>query len=100
RRRPGGMWGHLSDEEFGTRYDPPSIRWLAAMADGNGVVWGKAVALNEQTRDYYRYAKAAKALVGTSLFAMGEADGDSIIHMNLITLDIADPARVGVPMTA
>src|SRR5688572_1028967 len=35
--RPEGRWGHLRDEERSTRYDPPAIRWLAAMMDGQGV---------------------------------------------------------------
>ena len=35
-QRPEGMWGHLKAEETQTRYDPPAIRWLAAIMDARG----------------------------------------------------------------
>jgi hypothetical protein len=43
-RRPEGMWGHLSEAEAGTRYDPPAIRWLAAclVCRGRGLGQGAA----------------------------------------------------------
>lgn len=99
-RRPEGMWGHLSADEMATRYDKPSIRWMAAMLDGDGVAWGKGLPLDEQTRDYYRIARATNARVGTSLTAFAEMEGDRVQNIDLKTIDIADPGRVGVPITA
>ena len=98
-RRPHGAWGHLKDDEFGTRFDPPPVRWLAAAIVGD-MVWGKARLQTDEARNYFKNAKKDSAQVGTSLFAWVEMDGDNVIGLDLITIDLADPARVGVPMTA
>ena len=34
------------------------------------------------------------------MFGFADIDGDDVTSLDLITLDIADPARVGIPMTA
>ena len=99
-KRPEGMWGHVAPDEAGTRYDPPAIRWLAAAIDAEGIAWGKGLPLTEATRDYYRLAKATNARVGTSLVAWAQMDGDEVKALELVTVDLADPARVGVPVTA
>lgn len=99
-QRPEGMWGHVAADEASTRYDPPAIRWLAAVIDAEGIAWGKGLPLTEQARDYYRLAKATNARVGTSLVAWAQMDGDEVKALELVTVDLADPARVGVPMTA
>lgn len=100
QHRPEGMWGHLAEDETQTRYDPPAIRWLAALLDGEGVAWGKGLPLTAETREYYRLAKATNARVGTSLVAWAQMEGDEVKALELLTVDLADPARVGVPVTA
>jgi len=100
QQRPEGMWGHLKAEETQTRYDPPAIRWLAAMMDADGIAWGKGLPLTEATREYYRLAKATNARVGTSLVAWAQMDGSEVVALELAAVDLADPARVGVPVTA
>ncbi len=99
-KRPEGAWGHIAPDEAGTRYDPPAIRWLAASIDAEGIAWGKGLPLTEATREYYRLAKATNARVGTSLVAWAQMDGDEVKALELVTVDLADPARVGVPVTA
>ncbi len=99
-KRPEGAWGHIAPDEAATRYDPPAIRWLAALIDGEGIAWGKGLPLTEATREYYRLAKATNARVGTSLVAWAQMDGDEVKALELVTVDLADPARVGVPVTA
>lgn len=97
--RPEGMWGHLTDEEMATRYDPPAIRWLAALIDKEGIAWGKHLPLTEQSRDYYRMARATRAKVATSITAMAEMNENVVEHLDLYTIDIADPKRVGILQT-
>ena len=99
-KRPEGAWGHVAPDEAGTKYDPPAIRWLAAAIDAEGIAWGKGLPLTEATREYYRLAKATNARVGTSLVAWAQMDGDEVKALELVTVDLADPARVGVPITA
>lgn len=99
--RPEGMWGHYDPWEISFKYDPPGIRWLAAMIDDNGLAWGKGLALTPESENYYRKAKATNARVGTSILAFGEVDDEgNVLDLELITIDMADPARVGVPVTA
>lgn len=98
--RPEGMWGHLTDYEMSTKYGPPAVRWLVAILDNQGIAWGKHMPLTNESREYYRLAKATNARVGTSISAWAVMDGDEVTDLELITIDLADPARVGVPMTA
>lgn len=98
-RKPEGMRGHLDDHEMGTRYDDPQIRWLKAQTQSD-IVFGKLIALTPESRRYYKVAKATNAVVGTSLFAYATMEGDEVVDLELITIDMADPARVGVLMTA
>ena len=98
--RPEGRWGHLTPEEMSTRYDPPAIRWLAAVLDKDGVAWAKGLPLTKDAREYFALAKATNARVGTSLVAWAEMKQDRVEHLTLSTIDIADPQRVGVPTAA
>jgi hypothetical protein len=93
--RPSGFWGHLPVEEYSTRYDVPAVRWLAAEIVDN-VAWGKLVAITTEAKEHFRTAKAANARVGTSIYAWGEMEGESVLTLDLESIDLADPARVGI----
>lgn len=100
KKRPEGRWGHLSVSELATRYDPPAIRWLAAELI-DGVAWAKGLPLTEQAIDHFRKARATNARVGTSVFGPPPVvEGNRVIDLELYSIDIADPARVGIPETA
>ena len=96
QKRPEGRWGHLKDEERATRYDPPAIRWLGAALADDGTAWAKGIPITEQARDHFRLAKAAGARVGTSIYGTPTYSGKELVAVNLESLDIADPERVGV----
>lgn len=98
--RPEGGWGHIKEEDMGTSYDPPAIRWLRAELAKDGTIWGKGLPLTPDANSYFELARATNARVGTSLHAWVTLEGDDVVGMELIRLDLADPARVGVPMTA
>lgn len=99
-KRPEGGWGHIKDEDFGSSYPPPAIRALRAEIIGD-TVWAKFWPLTEEANEYYQQARDTNARVGTSLYAWAEVDEDgNVADLDLIRLDMADPARVGVPMTA
>lgn len=100
-RRPESNWGHIKDEDYGTFYGEPPVRWIAAISDAGGVVWGKARVLTPEAQRYYRNAMIDNARVGTSIFAWAEMDDmQNVVDLELISIDLADPARVGVPITA
>ena len=69
QKRPEGFWGHLRDDEIGTKYGPPAVRWLAAELDDEGIAWGLGVALTETASKHFKSAKALRAKTGTSIFA-------------------------------
>lgn len=96
-RRPEGMGGHVLDES--ARYDFPVIRWLAAV-ERNGVIYAKGRVQTEAAKQYFVNAKRDNARVGTSLYAWAEMDGEVVTDLDLITIDVAPPDMVGVPMTA
>jgi 3-methyladenine DNA glycosylase AlkC len=100
RDRPEGIQGHMKDDERAYRYDLPSVRWVAAKLDANGVAWGKALVLNEPTKQYFNIAKATGAKVGTSLYGTAEMNGNEVTKLYLESIDIAHPMRVGVPEAA
>lgn len=97
--RPGSNKGHIKDEDFSFHFEFPPVRWLAAVIS-NGIIYAKGRAQTEESRQYFINAKRDNARVGTSLFAWALSDGDVVTDLELISLDLADPARVGIPMTA
>lgn len=99
RYRPGSNKGHIKDEDFGFHFEFPPVRWLASVIS-NGIIYAKGRAQTEESRQYFINAKRDNARVGTSLFAWAVSDGDVVTDLELISLDLADPARVGIPMTA
>lgn len=99
KNRPGSNKGHIKDEDFGFHFEFPPVRWLAAVIN-NGVIYAKGRAQTEESRQYFINAKRDGARVGTSLYAWAQSDGDVVTNLELISLDLADPARVGIPMTA
>jgi len=98
--RPEGGWGHIKDEDMGTSYAPPAIRWLRAEMTKDGTIWGKGLPLTAEANDYFELARATNSRVGTSLHAWVDMKDEDVMGMELIRLDLADPARVGVAMTA
>jgi hypothetical protein len=102
RERPGGIKGHMRDDERPYRFDIPSLIWVGAMIDETGVVWGKAYIPKTaaDVREYARIAKATRSKVGTSIYGTAEVvDDNRIVNLRIEQIDLAHPARVGV-MTA
>lgn len=97
--RPYGGWGHITEQEMSTRFDPPAVQWMAALIDDQGVAWGKALPQNQETRHYYELAKATGSRVATSLVGLAEMNQNQVVHLALKRVDIADPARIGIPDT-
>lgn len=105
-RRPEGYRGHIPDEDLSTSYPEVALRWIAAEMDANGVLWGKALVMDNDAIKYYSDSDALNAEVGTSIrgvFHMRPSkDGDfaEVFQVDLFSIDQAPPALVGVPETA
>lgn len=96
--KPEGRWGHVPNEERHTKYEPPSVRWVGAILDNDGVAWGKALVLDDTTREYYRVAEATSALTGSSIYGVATLSKDrkQVLRFDVESIDIADPARLGI----
>lgn len=94
--RNEGRWGHLKAENRATEYQPPAVRWLAATVTDDGTLWAKCVPIQEQAREHFRVAKAANASVGISVYGMGTFKGGQVVDFDLESVDLGDPARVGI----
>lgn len=103
-KHPVGVKGHPTDEELGSTFDLPPIRWIGAKIAEDGRVWGKAYVHPYATdvRDYLRAAAATNSKVGISIW--GKADmvvkTGRFINMNLKRIDLVDPNRVGIKEAA
>lgn len=95
-KRPEGRWGHLKKEDRATHYEPAAVRWVGAIVDESGLAWGKAHLITEQAKRHFHAARSAKARVGTSLYGIADLNGQNVVGINLETIDIADPERVGI----
>lgn len=99
-QRPEGMWGHLKEEDRGSVYAPPAIRWLAAVIDEQGVAWGKGIPVTADAREHLRTAKITNSAVGTSIYGLGSVEKGVVTEIALESIDLAPASRVGVPITA
>lgn len=96
-----GQKGHLTEAERSHRFDTPSLFWVGATLDENGMAWGKAYIPRtaSDVREYVRVAKAMNSKIGTSIYGtaeiteIGEIVGDSLM---LEQIDLVNPSRVGV----
>lgn len=95
-----GIKGHLRDDERGHRYDLPSLYWVGATLDEDGIAWAKAYIPPREAdlREHVRLAKASNAPLGTSLYGTANLAPDGTVRdLRLESIDLAHPARVGVP---
>jgi hypothetical protein len=104
-QRVGGIRGHLRDDQRGTAHPEMVWRWVGAMMDEQGRVWGKAYVLptQAQAREEIRTAMAANARIGTSRYATGTIDEEGMVEADTYQLegiDYVHEARVGIPVTS
>lgn len=97
--RPGGRWGHLREDELSTKYELPAVKWIAAVYNPlTKTAWAKMLALTADAEILIQTSSALETAVGTSIFAVEPTeDAGEIVDYRLISIDLADPARVGIP---
>lgn len=97
-----GQWGHVKEEDMGTHYEPPAVRWVNAIFDEQtGLAWGKALLLTEEAQRHVNSAEVMGARVGTSIQARNVVrEKGEVVDYSLIRLDLANAETVGVPPTA
>lgn len=101
-RKVDGIKGHLRDEERAYRFDIPSLIWVGAVQEADGMVWAKAYVLQSagDVREYVKIAKKVGKPIGTSIYGTATIDGEEVRDLEIEQIDLAHPSRVGVPITA
>lgn len=100
QQKPGGIKGHLRDDERPYRFDVPSVIWLSAKLESDGTAWAKGFVLQSaaDVHEYVRVAKTINARIATSIYGMGEMDADgTVTSLQIESIDLVHPQRAGVP---
>lgn len=98
--KPGGIFGHLKDEDRNTSYPLPSGMWVGAMREGN-TLWGKVYCPPGAGREHIRTLKAVGGQIATSIYGKGDfkkvSDGvRRLTNFKLESLDFAPPSRAAL----
>lgn len=98
--KPGGIFGHLKDEDRNTSYPLPAGTWVGAMREGN-TLWGKVYCPPGPGREHIRTLKAVGGQIATSIYGKGKfekvRDGvKRLTNFKLESLDFAPPARAAL----
>jgi hypothetical protein len=100
-KRPGGIFGHLKDEDRGTAYPIPSGMWVGAKRDGDQL-WAKAYIPPGAARDHIRRLKAVGGQISTSIYGKGKYEDTGtkgvrrLLDFDLESLDFAPPQRAAL----
>lgn len=81
-------------------FEMPSLTWIGAFIDEDGIAWGKAYIHKTavEVREYIRVAKSANAKVATSLEGYAEVDEEGMVSdLELHYIDIVHPKQMGIP---
>lgn len=103
-RRPGGIFGHLKEDERSTSFPLPSGLWVGAKRVGQ-TLWAKSYIPPSAARDYVQNLKDVGGEIATSIYGKGKfekvRDGvRRLVDFNLESLDFAPPGRAALGMGA
>lgn len=100
RKRPGGIFGHLRDDQRDTAFPIPEGMWVGAQRIGQAL-WAKAYLPPGAARDHMRRLKALGGQIATSIYGKGkfEAVREGVRRLkdfSLESLDFAPPERAAL----
>jgi hypothetical protein len=103
-KRPGGIFGHLRDDQRDTAFPLPAGLWVGAKRTGQ-TLWAKAYIPPGAARDHLRTLKAIGGQIATSIYGKGSyetvKDGvKRLKNFTLESLDFAPPERAALAYAA
>lgn len=103
-RRPGGIFGHLKEEERSTSFPLPAGLWIGAKRFGE-TLWAKSYIPPSAARDYVLNLKEVGGELATSIYGRGKrVEVRNGVHrrenFKLESLDFAPPDRAANRMSA
>lgn len=99
-KRPGGIFGHVKEEDRGTAYPIPDAMWVGAKRVGESL-WAKAW-ISGAAKEHIRRLRAVNGNIATSIYGKGqyEATGEKGVrrlrNFDLESLDFAPPERAAL----
>jgi hypothetical protein len=104
RNRPGGIFGHLKEEERSTSFPLPAGLWVGALKVGQ-TLWAKSYISPGAARDYVGNLKAVGAQLATSIYGRGKSEKvregvRRLLSLKLESLDFAPPGRAALGLGA
>lgn len=102
--RPGGIFGHLKDDDRSTSFPLPAGLWIGAKRVGQ-TLWAKSYIPPSAARDYVQNLKDVGGELATSIYGKGKfekvRDGvKRLTGFKLESLDFAPPGRAALGMGA
>lgn len=99
RKRPGGIFGHLKDEDRASSYPAPEAMWVGAKRVG-GALWAKAW-VHGSARERLKRIRAVGGNIATSIYGKGDKEklkngSVRLTNFNLESLDFAPPERAAL----
>lgn len=103
-KRPGGIFGHLKDDDRTTSFPLPAGLWIGAKKVGE-TLWAKSYIPPGAARDYVHTLKDVGGEIATSIYGKGKfekvRDGvRRLVNFNLESLDFAPPGRAALGLGA
>jgi hypothetical protein len=103
-KRPGGIFGHLKEEERNSSFPLPAGLWVGARRVGD-TLWGKAYVPPGAAKNHVQDLKDVGGEIATSIYGRGRyekvRDGvKRLISFNLESLDFAPPGRAALGLAA
>lgn len=106
-KRPGGLRGHLRDEERDSAFPLPEAHWVGVKQVGD-TLWAKAYVPPGEFREYVRRLKSTGAKLATSIYGTAEMEWMPERGLwrvvpetfELESIDFAPPERAGVKSLA
>lgn len=103
-RRPGGIFGHLKDEDRKTSFPLPAGLWIGAKLFGQ-TLWAKSYIPPSAAREYVLNLKEVGGELATSIYGKGKyekvRDGvRRLTNFKLESLDFAPPSRAALGLGA
>ena len=101
QKRPGGIFGHLKDEDRGTAFPLPEGMWLGAKREGDQL-WAKAYIPPGAAREHIKRLKAVGGQISTSIYGKGSYEATEkagvrrLTNFDLESLDFAPPQRAAL----
>lgn len=99
-KRPGGIFGHLRDDQRDTAFPLPAGLWVGAKRVGQ-TLWAKSYIPPGAGRDHMRRLKAIGGQIATSIYGKGtkeivRAGVNRLTAFTLESLDFAPPERAAL----